>query len=135
MAAAEEAFFRQVAKWANGNWRMPGDARIGSDVAVDTYFYLVDTSNLWNSFGGLTEAEARTLFDSMATASASVREAVADVAATATRLASEQGARLKDEVCQDAMTFATLYLAQTETYRQAVAKAGGSVMGHWVLLL
>jgi hypothetical protein len=26
-------------------------------------------------------------------------------------------------------------LAQTETYRQALAKAGGSVIGHWVSLL
>jgi hypothetical protein len=133
--AAEAAFFKQVAQWANGNWRMPGDTRVGSDDAVNTYFYLVDTSNLWNSFGGLTEADARTLFESMATASAPVREAVADVAATATRLASEHGAKLKDEACQDAMTFAALYLAQTETYRQALAKAGGSVKGHWVLLL
>lgn len=55
---AEEAFFKQVAQWANGGWRMPmpSDKRSGSDVAVDTY--LVDTSNLWNAFGGLTEAEA-----------------------------------------------------------------------------
>ena len=33
------------------------------------------------------------------------------------------------------MTSAALNLAETETYKQAVATAGGSVEGHWILLL
>lgn len=33
------------------------------------------------------------------------------------------------------MTSAALNLAETETYKQAVATAGGSVECHWILLL
>jgi len=97
----------------------------------DTFVYVVDTANLWNTHGSLSEAEALPYFEAevgAAEATATAGVAIASASAIGATAAVAEG--------QTALRFCMRYLGTTQTYSEVVQ--GGratSVRGHWLVLV
>jgi len=96
--------------------------------------YLVDTSNLWNVMGGVSEDGMQQLIAHAEAAPAALYQRAPGLAGTAILKASATSARLADMTCQNALTFSSFYLACTET-RSEVTTSTGSLRGHWLVLM
>jgi hypothetical protein len=92
--------------------------------------YAVDTSNLWIVHGHLTLEQAQTLFEQGAPGG--VRQVL--LAGAALSVAAELQAHVDQPEGKQALAACTSYLAQTETYRQVLAK-NGTAVGHWLVVL
>lgn len=102
--------------------------------ASEVMVYLVDTSNLWNVVGGVSEEGMNRLIAHAESAPSSLYQRAPGLAGMALLKAAATGARLADTSCQDALTLAGFYLACTETRTEALSRTG-SLSGYWLVLL
>ena len=127
-------FLQGLSAWNDAHaWEAP-PAEPRAAPASEVMVYLVDTSNLWNVVGGVSEDGMTRLIAPAESAPASLYQRAPGLAGMAILKASATGARLADVTCQNVLTFAGFYLACTET-RTEVISATGSLRGHWLVLL
>lgn len=126
-------FLQGLSAWSDAHIWEPPPAEPRAVPASEVMVYLVDTSNLWNVVGGVSEEGMTQLIAHADSAPAALYQMAPGLAGMAVRKASSTGARLSDSACQNALTFASFYLACTETRTEV--STTGSLRGHWLVLL
>lgn len=130
----QASFLQGLSAWNDAHPWEPPPAEPLPVPASEVMVYLVDTSNLWNVVGGVSEEGMKRLISHAETAPSSLYQRAPGLAGMALLKAAATGARLGDMSCQNALTFAGFYLACTETRTEAIS-ANGSLRGHWLVLL